>query len=485
MIPINLLTYHNASIVLITFLTLSTCGVMAYHVRHRLLHPLALLSGLFIYFIVVPAWYLLLTNNYAFGASLAHISQSTTIAIFISTLTYWLIVVSFCALRYDLSQFEFHPFSITITESPRTHRNDREHNRDRRQQHTNTNNRTRVMDSVIDSPQRFYRICRYCGYIGLSVGIIAYFLYVIFNGGFDRLLTIQPRTAFNHVIDTRRYLYLGKWGIIGGTLSIWLGYRPQIETRSTQSLSWYDYVGLASSALVMVGMTMTFRERFLILLCVGYLVTYCCTSDILTDRITASVGAGAIGLIMLFSSIEIITTGHTLKNVINIVINTLVHVDRFELFIVIIDHVPSQVSYQFGQPILSLFGIMPVEPYGDIVEVMATGVDEPYHTSSGMLFGEIWLYFGPYGLFSAMWVFGSFLGLIDRVYTRSTHSTVNSVYSFALVALFTLLVINIEWAISQIIIPLGAVLCSVCVSYVYCRFINGGHIETNEALDND
>lgn len=400
------------------FLLLPTIAYTTYKtIGEDLFHPLIFVNGAITYFAIVPAIYLLLTNNHH------HAYSQSTIAICMA--------VIFITIFYGCILGGF----LLVRDTPRGVHTI--------QHHISTIRRNR------------FTISPYTGLLTILGGALSYGYYIYINGTFIQVLTV-PRLSFQAVPNTGRWKILALGLSLTGLLLMWVSYRSCIERGDMSHRQWSLLLSGSVVAFFLVGLT---RARMLIVFPLACITVYFYTANkFSTVQIITAVGAiGMTGL--LFSSIEHLWITGTLGQSF---FNTLIHTIRFENFVGLIQRVPTQYPYQYGYTFLPGLtqGLI---PWTQAMEIILLGHNIPGHATGAVSFGELYINFGIVGLVVGGLCLGLSFGWVYRLYTHveRTHAYVRGLYPFVLVTMALTLASSLTWALQALwgrIVPLMIVI---------------------------
>lgn len=435
-----------AVMVLAAFIILAGATTYRYG-RHDLLHPVVLVNGIMAYFVLIPATYFLATGMQTVPAKYGLIHPTRALAVALVVLFGMYIVI--------LAAYRWGPWGQP---SPR-----------------NTRSRfdvSAVGDAFADTNPGVLLVI---GLVGFSIGLLVYGYYVFANGGLVRLLTVTPRTAFQITPNTYRFRLLGLMGVVGGWVTVLCALRPALERRQSVFASLRQSPRAIALAAVVTSITMfvavSTRARMVILVPALIALVYGHTAGWLSQRTLVGVGAVIVTIGVSFSAIESILNGYTIAGIIHVFVRGVVQVPRLALFMVLIERVPSEVSFMFGATIPEAFYIdLPGDPrYGNVVERIATGTDKDTHFASAMLPGELWVNFGPVGILVGGVVYGAALRWAYRL-REATVPLVRGVQPALFVCILLLWPTNLTWGLPNLFVRiLVPVLVAVIAALIIQR----------------
>jgi len=426
-----LLNWVLAAIIISAIVTLGVATTYR-HITSSLFHPLVLLNGLFAYYIVIPAAFILATGRFndRYGYSFVALSD----ALLVLGSAYLVILIVY----YKLGTV----FSNTGASTVR--------GRDLREYAT-------VLSSAVD-----YQVLTRLGYCGLTVGLLAYGYYIIINGGPMRLLTVTPRTTFQQVPNTARWRWIALSGLFGGTVVTLVGRRARVEAGR---LTRRDLGSIVVPVVVTFLAVVSFRARQPILILGLVVLIYLYTTGRFSDRQIAVASASVVLIGVLFTFVEFALLGQVSATAL---LKGVVHRARLEVFIGIVTHVPSQYPYQFGS---TFIGGLPFEwsglplTYGQQLSRLF-GVETQGVTLSGMLPGELYLNFGIVGVLVGAAIYGAALRVV-WVFGEATNSPLmRGIYPVALGMVVLLWPTNVLWATKALVLRLAAPLIAAIVAAI-------------------
>lgn len=414
--------------VLISFGALLAAVTIRY-AREELFHPLVCFNAVLVYFVLVPATGILVLGRFSQRYPLEDAVPLVGTALTILLGAYLLSLLGYHALGRFLATRNRRGHSSVIGTDRLTN--------------------SRGIHHTIDR-----RVLRWIGAAGLLAGAVFYLYYVLVNGGFGRLLTITPRTAFQTVPNTGRWRFLALMGTIGGFVTICAGLHHRVVDNTLRTRDW----ALALGALVVVlGIVFSFRVRMPIAAIGLFVLVYAYSADVASDRTFVGAGFGVVLIGGSFTFVEFALMG-TIET--SALVRGFVQFARFDVFLAVVHHVPANHPYQFGSTII---GAIPVEwpsaplAYGEQLDRMIGG-NRSGITISAMLPGELWLNFGPVGLAIGSFVYGTGLRGI-YVLRRSHHPFATLLYPALVVVVILLWPTNVLWATKVLIFDFAVPVC--------------------------
>ena len=401
------------------------------YAEDTILHPLILVNGILAYFVLIPAAYLTLTGNFLFHLSNSYSSLYAGLSLFF--------------LVYILTVVGFQTFSTTDHDFTRYIPNQR------------------VPTHCDAKPQ----LIRWLGLAGFSFGLLAFSYYVWVNGGVLRMLTVHPRTAFSTAPETGRWRMIGLAGISGGFVTILIGYWPSLRR---QTVDFQDIVILTLVFIVTFSASVMTRARMVIIIPALISLLYAYSAKLISRRFVVSAGGALAALIVVGSFVEAVFLG---SGSTGIILRSVIHITRLEIFDGIVARVPATHPYQYGATLLRAFMIqwpgMPLR-YGDQAELIIRGKNRANLTFSGMLLGELYLNFGILGTLMGGLGYGAALGLVYRL-RESTSYLAQGAYPVLLVGTVLLLPTNLTWATQGIMLRfLAPVVAAVSAAYILQQY---------------
>lgn len=418
---INIFTQFGILIVLFGFMY-TVFLTTWHHWEESIIHPLILANCIITYFVIAPAAYFWLTGDGPFPA------QSLLSALLVEFVAYLAALVVF--YRFES---------------------------------TRLNKALWGARPPVNNTYLFW-----IGVCGFVLGLSFYLFYVLINGGFFRLLTVTPRTAFQTVPDTGRYRILARIGTFGGLITALTAVQPRVKARRLTRLQQLLVLGMSGTV---VAMAVSYRARYLILIPAAYLLAYCYTTQRINRRQVIGWGAGVIFVGVSFSFVEHSLIGQA---GIRMFFRDIIHLPRFKAFVMIVDAVPNRYPRQYGLTFITPF-LMGMETeilrYGDHVDIIVFGRDRPFITLSGMFIGEWYLNFGVAGAIAGGAVYGGLLKLVYQL-QRSSSNLIQGAYPMFLVGSSLLIASNINWVTKTIFLPIIPPLIAAVVAALLCeRFV--------------
>ncbi|WP_129115513.1 hypothetical protein [Halegenticoccus tardaugens] len=414
-------------------------------VGEDLFHPIVLVNVIMLYYIIGPAWFLLFTNKYHFGESLNDPSGSLTLTLGIAFLTYCVIV------------------GVYSRTSPRT------------QSYSRSN---RFFPDTDDIDRR---VLFGLGVIGFLTGIFTYLYYVFVNGGFIRLLTITPRTAFA-APDTARFSFLAYAGIMAGMVTIFLAYRPEIRR---DNLTKFDYYVLAAILSITFAIVLSLRSRMNLVIPAAYILLYAEDTDQLPRSYLIGGAAALFTVGMSYTMFEAIFADRG-AHLMMLVSQGLIDTIRLEVLMHVIDAVPSSHPYQWGATFVHTLGIrwegMPAS-YGNQLQEIVIGQQRDYITFPALMLGELYLNFGALGLFLGGGIFGYVLKVVHHMRTQARTWLSRGISPLILLGIVSMLPTSIAWGVKSIwlrvVVP---VTLAIFVAYVITHVVLRGRRRQIESI---
>lgn len=322
-------------------------------IDESLFHPVILVNAIVSYYILLPAWFLILTSRLHFGHANP---QQELIAAITVTVAFYAITI---AVYRQTTSLDSLPHTPNCTDVSRN-------------------------------------VLLVIGGVGFFGGVFFYLVYVFINGGFIRLLTITPRTAFTGA-DTARYKFLTYAGLFAGLVTICTAYRPTVLR---QDLTQPDKLILVGTAATVFGIVLSLRSRMNIVIPAGYLLLYFDTTNRLPRRKLAQGACVLLAVGMSYTFAETLFTARA-SDPTRIITAGIIDTIRLEVFMKVIDAVPDTHPYQWGATIVHALGIrwseMPAS-YGNQLQQIALGRETKHVTFPAMLLGELWLNYGVVGV---------------------------------------------------------------------------------------
>ena len=338
--------------------------------RERSLDPLLFVTGVFAYFVLAPAVYLTFTRDFAYGHADAGVKLAHALVVLL--VAYLALLVGYAFIRRLLGESD-----LVTLERP-----------------------------AIDS-----RVLLVLGLAGVAVGAVAFAYFVLVNGGFTRLMTVKPRTAFQTVPETGRFRLLGLTGVFGGWLTVWIALYPVVDDPERSLLSRPGLL-LAGSLGLVLAFAVLSRERLKILYIVVFSVSYAATTSRVDVRQLAVYGAGLVLFGVSFTAVEQAAIGSArFADLFHSVLNPL----RLEALMEVVAAVPEERPYQGGATYLKTFLVdrgAGTTAYGDQVELILRGRNVEAIGFSAMIWGEMWLNFGAAGVLLGSGFYGAAIGAV-------------------------------------------------------------------------
>lgn len=393
----------GATVLLLMF-TVGVARTTVRYVREDLLHPLVLLNAVLTYFVLVPAAYLLWTGEFLYGLTTPYATLLWALGVF--------------ALIYviALSAFVRTPSEWSVSS-------------------------TRSVSAEVDP-----RLLALLGGAGFVAGIAMFAYYVLVNGGPIRLLTVQPRTAFQTVPETARWRILGLAGVFGGMATVLTAYRARVEG-VRRPLTRRDRALLISVVGIAVAVAVSTRARMVIAIPCLAVLLYVYSADLISRR--ALVGTGSVAIVGAagFGLVEGVVLGQSRS-----LVESLVQTNRLQVFMATIVRVPEEVGYQFGATLLRATMLewpgMPMRT-GNLLEIIAVGNDWKARTFSGMMPAELWLNFGLVGVLVFAVLYGVGLRVVYGM-RDADDPLVRGAFPFFFLSVLLLLPTNLTWALKSL-----------------------------------
>jgi oligosaccharide repeat unit polymerase len=416
---------------LLTTFVATAIWVTKQYGEDSILHPLILVNGVLAYFVLIPAAYLTLTGKFLFPLSNPYSSLYAGLSIFF--LVYLLTIAGFRV--FSTSSQDFKRYIPA----------------------------RRVPSSRDAKPQ----LVRWLGLAGFSVGLLTFSYYVWVNGGVMRMLTVHPRTAFSTVPETGRWRMIGLAGISGGFATLLVGYWPLLRHQTTDPRDMAILTIVTFLTFITSVMT---RARMVIIIPVLVFLLYAYSAKLISRRAVLSAGGALAALVVVGSFVEAVFLG---SGSTGIILRSIIHITRLEIFNGIVSRVPTNHPYQYGATLLRAFMIqwpdMPLR-YGDQVELIIRGKNRANLTFSGMLLGELYLNFGLLGTLVGGFGYGAALGIVYRL-RESTSYLAQGAYPILLIGTVLLLPTNLTWATQGIILRyLAPVAVAVSTAYILQQY---------------
>lgn len=304
------------------------------------------------------------------------------------------------------------------------------------------------------------------GLCGFCVGLMFYLYYVHINGGFIRLLTVQPRIAFQHINGTARYRWLGKMGIYGGFVTIGIS----LYDRLSNNPRWHDILLSIVVSTITMAVAIGFRERLVILILGAYIAMYVYTSDLIQPRYILLIGSLGITGVLLFSAIESLILG---GNATKVLLTSFIYTIRVDLFAGLLPRIPSAYPFQYGATLLAMIPIdafrLPMG-YGEQLDMIFGGPTD-HHLKSAMLPGELYLNFGIIGIVGGHMIIGFIIGClttlcVDHDYTHMRPTWTHGYYPIVILGLLSSYPTNAMWGAKTVLFmvvpPTIAIIVVLC-----------------------
>lgn len=338
--------------------------------RRRSFDPLLYVTGVFAYFVLVPAVYLTFTRDFAYGHADPGVKLARALVVLL--VAYVALLVGYAVVRRLLRASDLPP---------------------------------------LERPSVDSRVLLVLGLAGTAIGVIAFAYFVVINGGFTRLMTVKPRTAFQTVPNTGKFRLLGLMGVFGGWLTVWIALYPVVDDTKRSLLSRTGLL-LAGSLGLALAFAVFSRERLKILYIILFSVSYVATTSRVDIRRLTAYGCGLVLFGISFTAVEQAAIGSArFADLFHSVLNPL----RLEALMEVVAGVPSERPYQGGATYLNTFvsdrgtGTM---AYGDQVELLLRGRNAEAIGFSAMIWGEMWLNFGPPGILVGSGLYGAAIGAV-------------------------------------------------------------------------
>ncbi|WP_458189880.1 hypothetical protein [Haladaptatus sp. NG-WS-4] len=387
-------------------------------------HPLALVGGIVTYYILTPGLYLLATGNFR----LEHPSgayATLLAAVCVLAATYVAIVAG-----YRLSDSKSNAL-ITRLINHRPIRSD-----GGRFISINAKKGTEI------------DVCRglvWVGSLAIVVGVISYLYYVFVNGGFIRLLTVRPRTAFQNVPNTGRYKLFATAGIYAGTIVALVGMRPKIERRT---LSKFERVAITVLIPFVLMVAISFRSRMNIAIIGGFLILYFYSAKRIPERIIVGATAALVVFGLSFSFVERVITSGEIS--LALLIEPFVSNIRLEIIMEVIREVPRAHPYQFGSTLWWIIpsGVPWAPPrMGNQIESIIFGTSRDTYTAPALFVAEMWLNFGLVGTLLAGAIYGALLNVVHEAQKYLNSPLTRGIQPLVLLTVLSALPTSFEWSI--------------------------------------
>ncbi len=422
---------HPLALLLTLGLTIIVGGTTVTRIRDELFHPIVVLNGIVLFYIIAPAWKLLLVGGYSPRHANPGGQLAQTLAVVL--VSYLAILWAYRRTRPDAAVSPFIP-------------------------------RWRDMDT---------RALLVLGVLGFATGLVFYLYYVLVNGGFVRLLTVAPRTAFAGP-DTLRFHFLGFAGIFGGLITVLAAYRPRVVE---WDLDVRDGALLGGLIVITFLVALSVRSRMNIVVPAAYLLLYADGTDRLPRRYLVMGGTTLFVIGVTYTFFESLISARDVS-LVYLVTDGVVSSIRVEVLMQVISNVPETHPYQHGATLLRSFGITwPGAPltYGNQLEVIVYGEDHPYTSFPALILGELWLNFGLVGVLVGSVAFGWALKVVSSLRRRTESTSVMSLYPLLFLGVIAAYPTSIAWAIRgvwlRIVLP-------VVLSFVVATWISNSAFPT-------
>jgi hypothetical protein len=398
---------NSFAVILATTFTVVLLATTRYFIRDELFHPVNLVNAIMAYYVLAPAWYLIGTETYRFRHILPGKMMATTLSVVFAS---YLVILG-VYLWTDV---------------------DRNGGR---------------LASLLRHRQLNQRTLAILGTLGFGLGVLSYLYYVVVNGGFIHLLTVQPRTAFSSP-QTMRYRFLAYAGVFAGMVTILTAYHPKIIRRR---VSLREYVFLGTMIAIVFLMVLTLRSRMNIVIPAGYLLLYADSTDRLPSRYLIGAGCVVFAVGMGYTFVETLFRGGKITPRLLITAG-LVDTIRLEVLMDVIHRVPKNHPYQWGVTFVHSMGIrwkgMPLS-YGNQLELIVLGKTRDYITFPALMLGELYLNFGLIGTLLGSAGFGWALKKVYCLYNVA-FGGLRGIIPLILVGVVSMLPTSIDWGIRSI-----------------------------------
>jgi oligosaccharide repeat unit polymerase len=412
-----LLGWPESIIALVWVVFVAGVGVVTLRrIREDLLHPLVLVGAIIAYYILVPAAWLLGTGGFRVPHRAGGYILLLT-ALVVCGAAYAVIVVAY--RRVSLGGFDA---DIPTFETAR--RND-----------------------------EFTTVLVWLGVAGFVVGLVSYCYYVLVNGGFVRLVTVTPRTAFQTVPNTGRFEVLGEAGVYAGMIVTLVGLRGRIERRTLSRRAW---MGVALVCAVALAVAISIRSRMNIAIIGGFLLLYFHGMDRVSERTIAGAAGTLVVFGLGFTFIEgVVATGAvSLGRLVQPFISTI----RLEIIMETMQRVPDHYPFQWGGTWLHMLPVV-FEWFprrmGNQLEFIVFGTTRPTYTAPAMYIAALWLNFGLVGVLVGSGIYGAALAAVRQAFAGAQSAVARGLYPFVLLAVLSALPTSVGWAVKSMAIRLG------------------------------
>jgi hypothetical protein len=403
-----------------------TAGILlttATRIREELLHPIVVLNAIVAFYILGPAWKLTLVGGYW----TSHANPGGQLAQALAV-----IGLSYVAILWAYRRTEFKPRLTALVPKWR-----------------NLN----------------HRMLYVLGLVGFSAGVLFYLYFVFVNGGFIRLLTVSPRTAFTGA-ETARFKFLGYAGTFAGLATVLSAYRPRVVKADLDDR---DRVFIGALIVITFLIAISLRSRMNIVVPAAYLLLYAESTDRLPRRQLVTAGAVVFLFGVGYTFIESLVSSRE-ANLGLILLGGLFNTLRLEILMKTISQVPGAHPYQLGATFLRSFGIVwPGAPmgYGNQLELIVIGEDRPHLSFPAFMLGEFWLNFGLIGVLLGSAVFGWALKAVYSLRRLTRSPIAMSLYPLLFLGIIAAYPTSISWVFRavwiRIVVPVAIAI------YVACR----------------
>jgi oligosaccharide repeat unit polymerase len=401
------------------------------YIQRDLFHPLVLVTAIMVYYVFLPSVGLLTGIRLRFENAHTHLVTELAVALAVIFASFLLIIGAF-------------------------HR-------------TDFTKRTQTVASKLRTTERIIdmNVLVLLGLLGFVAGLVCYLYYVFVNGGFVRLATVTPRTAFQTVPNTGRFYVLGMGGLYAGLFTVFTGLRRRFERGV---LARGGYLILGGMFVVVMVAAILHRGRMGILLPAAYVLLYLQTSRHVPTKWI--IGGGGVVFVfgIAFASFEALFRAG--GSFFNLLVRSLFQVSYLETIMIVFRDVPSEYPLQWGGTFLWIlmwrFPRLPPN-YGTQMELIVWGATKKNITLPAMMYGELWLNFWFIGVLVGSVVIGALLKTIYQ--TRAVERYLaDGLYPLALLIVMTAITSSIEFAITSVFIRMVApVLLAICVAWGIAR----------------